>query len=57
MIHNGAVPGLGSGLWVLCPLRSENPPFFGDGDHPFSTTTLAAIAKAVVGVLQDLDET
>ncbi|OBT68696.1 hypothetical protein VE03_01820 [Pseudogymnoascus sp. 23342-1-I1] len=32
-------------------------PFYDGGDRPFSTTTLATVARAVVGVLQHVDET
>ena len=37
--------------------KAETTPFYDGGDRPFSTTTLATIGKAVVGVLQHLDET
>lgn len=37
--------------------KAETTPFYDGGDRPFSTTTLATIARAVVGVLQHPDET
>ncbi|OGM48660.1 oxidoreductase CipA-like protein [Aspergillus bombycis] len=47
--------GLRAGFFV--DFRTDIPPFYDGGDRPFSTTTLATIAKAVVGVLTHFDET
>ena len=37
--------------------KAETTPFYDGGDRPFSTTSLATIGRAVVGILQHLDET
>ncbi|KAF7587214.1 hypothetical protein BBP40_007551 [Aspergillus hancockii] len=37
--------------------KLDAPPFYDGGDRPFSTTTLATIGKAVVGILEHVDET
>lgn len=46
---------LAKGLFV--DFKAETTPYYDGGDRPFSTTTLATIARAVVGVLQHVDET
>ncbi|KFY64888.1 hypothetical protein V496_02963 [Pseudogymnoascus sp. VKM F-4515 (FW-2607)] len=46
---------LAKGFFV--DFKAETTPFYDGGDRPFSTTTLATIALAVVGVLQHPDET
>ncbi|KAL2826415.1 hypothetical protein BDW59DRAFT_145142 [Aspergillus cavernicola] len=56
-IRNGAFLDWGLAIGFQVNLRSENPPFFDGGDRPFSTTTLATIGEAVVGVLGHLEET
>ncbi|KAL4865766.1 hypothetical protein BDV12DRAFT_210926 [Aspergillus spectabilis] len=56
-IRNGAFLDWGLALGFQVNLRSDHPPFFDGGDRPFSTTTLATIADAVVAILGHLDET
>lgn len=46
---------LTKGLFV--DFKAETTPQYDGGDRPFSTTTMATIARAVVGVLQHVDET
>ncbi|KAH9206227.1 putative isoflavone reductase like protein P3 [Leptodontidium sp. 2 PMI_412] len=41
----------------ILDLSQCNPTIFGSGDEPFSTTTMATAAKAVVGVLKHYEET
>ncbi|KAL5333706.1 hypothetical protein BJX70DRAFT_48201 [Aspergillus crustosus] len=56
-IRNGMFLDWGLARGMPLNLRSESPPFFDGGNRPFSTTTLATIANAVVAVLGRLDET
>ncbi|KAL4781121.1 hypothetical protein BJX76DRAFT_24699 [Aspergillus varians] len=56
-IRNGVFLDWGLALGFQVDLRSEHPPFFDGGDRPFSTTTLATVAAAVVAVFDHLDET
>ncbi|KAE8384329.1 hypothetical protein ETB97_009561 [Aspergillus alliaceus] len=57
LIRHGPFLDWGLALGFLFDFRSETPAFYDGGDRPFSTTTLATIGKAVVGVLTHLEET
>ncbi|KAL4985000.1 hypothetical protein BDW68DRAFT_190006 [Aspergillus falconensis] len=56
-IRNGVFLDWGLALGFQVDLKSENPAFYDGGNRPFSTTTLATVALAVVGVLDHLEET
>ncbi|KAE8418101.1 hypothetical protein BDV36DRAFT_254967 [Aspergillus pseudocaelatus] len=57
LIRHGPFLDWGLNAGFFFDWRSETPAFYDGGDRPFSTTTLATIAKAVVGVLLHFDET
>lgn len=57
LIRNGVFLDWGLALGFHLQFDSETPPFYDGGDRPFSTTTLATIGQAVVGVLRHFDET
>ncbi|KAJ0417523.1 hypothetical protein BJY00DRAFT_315814 [Aspergillus carlsbadensis] len=56
-IRNGVFLDWGLAMGFQVDLKSEHPAFYDGGDRPFSTTTLATAAQAVVGVLGHLEET
>ncbi|KAL2851688.1 hypothetical protein BJX68DRAFT_65527 [Aspergillus pseudodeflectus] len=56
-IRNGVFLDWGLAMGFQVDLKSEHPAFYDGGDRPFSTTTLATVAQAVVGVLNHLEET
>ncbi|KAE8156792.1 hypothetical protein BDV40DRAFT_305738 [Aspergillus tamarii] len=57
LIRHGPFLDWGLNAGFFFDWRSETPAFYDGGDRPFSTTTLATIAKAVVGVLLHFDKT
>ncbi|KAE8358922.1 hypothetical protein BDV27DRAFT_136908 [Aspergillus caelatus] len=57
LIRHGPFLDWGLNAGFFFDWRSETPAFYDGGDRPFSTTTLATIAKAVVGVLLHFDAT
>ncbi|KAL4937442.1 hypothetical protein BDV06DRAFT_232600 [Aspergillus oleicola] len=50
-IRNGPFLDWGLAMGFQLDLRSARPPFYDGGDRPFSTTTLATVARAVVRIL------
>ncbi|KAL2831614.1 hypothetical protein BJY01DRAFT_108079 [Aspergillus pseudoustus] len=56
-IRNGVFLDWGLAMGFQVDFKSERPALYDGGDRPFSTTTLATVAQAVVGVLGRLDET
>ncbi|KAL3449878.1 hypothetical protein BJX65DRAFT_32731 [Aspergillus insuetus] len=56
-IRNGVFLDWGLAVGFQVDLKSEHPAFYDGGDRPFSTTTLATVAQAVLGVLGHLEET
>ncbi|KAL3457254.1 hypothetical protein BJX64DRAFT_20737 [Aspergillus heterothallicus] len=56
-IRNGVFLDWGLAMGFQVDLKSENPVLYDGGDRPFSTTTLATVAQAVVGALDHLKET
>lgn len=57
LIRNGPFLDWCLKIGFFVDFKAETTPYYDGGDRPFSTTTLATIGKAVVGVLQHLDET
>lgn len=57
LICNGVFLDWALAYGFLLRFDSESPPFYDGGDRPFSTTTLASVGQAVVGVLRHVDET
>ncbi|KAF7624917.1 putative oxidoreductase CipA-like protein [Aspergillus flavus] len=57
LIRHGPFLDWGLNAGFFFDWRSEAPTFYDGGDRPFSTTTLATIGQAVVGVLLHFDET
>lgn len=57
LIRNGPFLDWGLAFGFFLNLKEESTPFYDGGDRPFSTTTLATIGQAVVGVLRHPEET
>ncbi|KFY26669.1 hypothetical protein V493_03940 [Pseudogymnoascus sp. VKM F-4281 (FW-2241)] len=57
LMRNGPFLDWCLALGFFVDFKSKTTPYYDGGDRPFSTTTLATIGKAVVGVLQHRDET
>ncbi|KAK4555224.1 hypothetical protein LTR86_007520 [Recurvomyces mirabilis] len=57
MVRNGAFLDWGLEYDFLLKMKEHSITIFDQGEQPFSTTTLATVAKAVVGVFEHLKET
>lgn len=57
LVFNGAFLDWGIEYSFLLDAKNRATTIFDDGNQKFSTTTLASVAKAVVGIFQHLDET
>lgn len=57
LIRNGAFLDWSMAHGFFFSLDGGSTPFYDGGDRPFSTTTLATVGQAVVGVLRHLEET
>lgn len=57
VIRNGVFLDWGLAYGFFLRFDSERPPLYDGGERPFSTTTLATIGRAVVGVLRHPEET
>jgi hypothetical protein len=57
LIRNGPFLDWGLMKGFFVDFKGTTTPFYDGGDRRFSTTTLATIGRAVVGVLQHLEET
>ncbi|KAJ6438252.1 oxidoreductase CipA-like [Purpureocillium lavendulum] len=57
LVRNGVFLDWSLNRNFIVNFASDTPSFYDGGDRPFSTTTLATIGQAVIGVLRHFEET